>query len=199
MKTASEKSTPEYKKKWLKEYREKNAERIRNNQKAWRVANPDKARESTYKWREKNRERFDANLAKYRKEHQAELSAYRQRQRLLHPEREKKVRAAWVAKNKGRLNADSNLRRIRTKGAHVENKALIKSFYVAVKSRKTNTCYYCRTRFTGMAEIDHILPLAKGGQHKIENLCVSCQKCNRSKKDKLVSAWKRDGQQVLSL
>ena len=34
-------------------------------------------------------------------------------------------------------------------------------------------------------EIDHILPVAKGGTNNIENLQTLCKKCNQGKKDKL--------------
>ncbi|OIO51485.1 MAG: hypothetical protein AUJ45_00520 [Parcubacteria group bacterium CG1_02_50_68] len=34
-------------------------------------------------------------------------------------------------------------------------------------------------------EIDHILPVAKGGTNDIENLQTLCRKCNQGKKDKM--------------
>jgi 5-methylcytosine-specific restriction endonuclease McrA len=43
-----------------------------------------------------------------------------------------------------------------------------------------------RTRFLdrhyrSTPELDHIIPLARGGPHTVENLTPSCQFCNRSK------------------
>ena len=34
-------------------------------------------------------------------------------------------------------------------------------------------------------EIDHLIPRIKGGTNDIDNLTLSCRKCNRGKKDKL--------------
>lgn len=52
------------------------------------------------------------------------------------------------------------------------------------------TCVYCgRNSFEDKVKlhIDHLIPRAKGGSDKINNLVTSCQSCNNSKKDKLLS------------
>lgn len=42
-----------------------------------------------------------------------------------------------------------------------------------------NLCAYCPTgRFE---EIDHVVPLSRGGVHCVQNLAPACQRCNRSK------------------
>jgi len=56
-------------------------------------------------------------------------------------------------------------------------------------------CWLCgqmtdkRLRGTGQPmapELDHIVPLAKGGSHTLENVACSCRRCNLSKSDTLV-------------
>ena len=45
-------------------------------------------------------------------------------------------------------------------------------------------CGYCLTQVavTGMAmEIDHLLPVAAGGDSTVENLWLACPRCNRAK------------------
>jgi 5-methylcytosine-specific restriction endonuclease McrA len=59
--------------------------------------------------------------------------------------------------------------------------------------RQTAThCYWCGCRLTKnmKIQIDHYVPLGKGGEHTLSNLVVSCAKCNQSKnaKDPLVFA-----------
>lgn len=46
-------------------------------------------------------------------------------------------------------------------------------------------CYYCGKILNGKFEYDHYIPLAKDGKHLIDNLRISCKKCNRSKRDKM--------------
>jgi len=52
----------------------------------------------------------------------------------------------------------------------------------AVFERDNHTCLYCG----GVGEetdleVDHIIPVSKGGNDDIRNLCTACWKCNRSK------------------
>ena len=35
-----------------------------------------------------------------------------------------------------------------------------------------------------MVEIDHVVPLSKGGNHEIENTAITCSSCNKEKSDK---------------
>lgn len=37
-----------------------------------------------------------------------------------------------------------------------------------------------------MATIDHIIPLSKGGKHKMANLAVACKQCNSEKGDNIL-------------
>ncbi|MFB7823829.1 HNH endonuclease [Streptomyces hydrogenans] len=53
------------------------------------------------------------------------------------------------------------------------------------------SCAYCDSPFgqTVVAEVDHIRPLAKGGQHVWENLAPACRDCNHGKADGDVGTW----------
>ncbi len=56
-----------------------------------------------------------------------------------------------------------------------------------VLSRYQFTCIYCGgTPPSVLLEIDHIIPVSKGGTNDIENLTCSCFECNRGKRDKLI-------------
>ena len=60
-----------------------------------------------------------------------------------------------------------------------------------IKTRDNFTCCSCgnstHTEPNLLLEIDHIIPIAKGGCTTEENLQTLCWKCNRSKSDKLIS------------
>lgn len=48
-------------------------------------------------------------------------------------------------------------------------------------------CSYCRSPYwIGIPMvIDHIIPLASGGNHDIQNLCLACYRCNQFKSAKV--------------
>jgi hypothetical protein len=53
-----------------------------------------------------------------------------------------------------------------------------------VLKRDRHRCKYCGS--TEMLQIDHVIPVARGGRTHFENLQVLCQPCNGSKGAKLV-------------
>ncbi len=59
-----------------------------------------------------------------------------------------------------------------------------------IKERDDYTCKYCGNSTHKepnlLLEIDHIIPVAKGGYTREDNLQTLCWKCNRSKSDKLI-------------
>lgn len=51
-------------------------------------------------------------------------------------------------------------------------------------TRDNFTCQYCgRSATEVIIEIDHKLPLSKGGKNNLENLVTACRECNRGKAD----------------
>lgn len=50
-------------------------------------------------------------------------------------------------------------------------------------------CWWCSCKLRNGFEVDHRIPLSRGGSNSIGNLVVSCMPCNRSKHDKLPSEW----------
>ncbi len=55
--------------------------------------------------------------------------------------------------------------------------------------RDDYTCTYCGSRGVRL-ECDHVIPISRGGSNDDHNLVTACFKCNRSKRDKLVSEWR---------
>lgn len=54
----------------------------------------------------------------------------------------------------------------------------------AVRQRAGNRCEYCQSHqeyVMGQLQIDHIMPVAKGGANALENLCLCCELCNQYK------------------
>lgn len=65
-----------------------------------------------------------------------------------------------------------------------ERKMLSKNMRYRVFKRDNFTCQYCgRSAPEVVLEVDHIVPLSKGGDNTLSNLVTSCRDCNRGKRD----------------
>lgn len=58
----------------------------------------------------------------------------------------------------------------------------------SILERDGPVCAYCATE-DGPFEIDHVIPISRGGSHEPDNLTVACRPCNRSKKDRTPDEW----------
>lgn len=54
--------------------------------------------------------------------------------------------------------------------------------------RTGGSCTYCGVR--GALEIDHVVPISRGGAHSIGNLAPACRTCNASKSDRFLTEWR---------
>ncbi len=63
------------------------------------------------------------------------------------------------------------------------------SYGLWLRSRAGYLCAYCREFIPRPRRaVDHLVPLARGGAHRAENLVPSCQSCNLRKSDSLTFA-----------
>lgn len=68
---------------------------------------------------------------------------------------------------------------------------------------KGNTCCWCGCECTNdfmiiggqkqplphTATVEHLIPIAKGGQHNINNVAIACFECNQKKSDTDLNEW----------
>lgn len=68
--------------------------------------------------------------------------------------------------------------------------------YISTKVKKTvrqrakERCEYCQSWMHNAIHtfnIDHVVPVAKGGKNEVDNLALSCGGCNNAKSDKLAA------------
>ena len=60
-----------------------------------------------------------------------------------------------------------------------------------VRQRAGDRCEYClspQVLVMGRLQVDHVLPLAKGGSNAEDNLCLACELCNQYKWTKTEAA-----------
>lgn len=98
-----------------------------------------------------------------------------------HAERQRK----WRQENPG-LNAEKERRRRARKRSRVGDLNAVKAFYTFVRDARRLRCYWCH-KWVPKADrqVDHIIPLVRGGEHAAANLCCACSHCNISKGAKL--------------
>lgn len=68
------------------------------------------------------------------------------------------------------------------------NVKLWKKIQKQVFERDDYVCAYCR-QAGGKLEVDHVIPISRGGTNKLSNLVTSCRHCNRQKHDKTADEY----------
>jgi len=58
-----------------------------------------------------------------------------------------------------------------------------------IKEFFDNCCAYCGVSLEKGCQIDHVVPISKGGADAIFNLVPACPRCNNSKNDRLLEEW----------
>ena len=129
---------------------------------AHRAANPDKAKESAARWR--------VGYAKKKRVVDAEWRA-------ANPERMNQLRADWKTKNKDRLAIYKQTRRARKAASNgVLSHGIAKRLHALQKGH----CAGCLGRLDAY-HLDHIMPLALGGENIDTNIQLLCPGCNLKK------------------
>lgn len=184
-KTFRDKQSPEMKKAQRKAMYAKNKERERETANAYYAANKVKMRAYSKAY---HKIRYAANKPAFQVRSKAWHKA--------NPERARANHIAWAAANPESASNSSRTRRAIKRNATIGEKMVMLKWEKSWKAKKTVVCYWCRNqKASKTCHVDHIKPLSKGGIHAIENLCISCAKCNRSKSAKNLKEWNTELQQ----
>ncbi len=108
----------------------------------------------------------------------------------------------WIEENRERHNQTVQIRRHtdieredyqrETRRNYIQSTAdgSIKQEILWGMLRKTTKCPYCNSGMGSTEKsIDHLIPLSKGGLHRITNIIVCCKKCNIGKNNKDIEDW----------
>jgi 5-methylcytosine-specific restriction endonuclease McrA len=150
-----------------KGYRESNHEKVLELTKLWKQANSAKVADSRKRWKSENPISVSKSASRYYRKNTAKFLALHQKWKIANPE---KV--------------------VMSKAAYRSRKRNAKTFIVIYKDLwhlKHDPCFYCGGK---PEQIDHIIPLSRGGDHSIGNLLPACKKCNTSKNDKTIMEWR---------
>ena len=155
---------------------------IAERQALWRESNPGKGAEITRRWRVNNPERAkDSRKKEYRKDPAKEKARSRE-WRKRNPERLRHHLALYRARHPEVYRAASQ-RRYALKSKAETKDVTAKDLHRILAS----SCVACGEE---RVELDHIIPLSRGGRHSVGNLQPLCRGCNGSKKDLLMVEWR---------
>ncbi|WP_177235851.1 HNH endonuclease [Arthrobacter sp. ov118] len=87
--------------------------------------------------------------------------------------------------NKNKREGDRRARKVNNPGYEQFTAADWFAVLVAADFR----CTYCEDRTYDM-QMDHVIPLSKGGPHCLSNVTPACGSCNQSKRDSTVEDWR---------
>jgi len=89
---------------------------------------------------------------------------------------------AYNKANKHKRTLAMSKRRARQK----QNGVFVIHDYEILAIQRAN-CFYCGNPG---GEVDHVIPLSRGGAHSIGNLVPACRSCNSSKNNRFITEWR---------
>lgn len=140
----------------------------------WRKNNPEKRRANNKAYKQRNPEKIAASKKRaYERDPAKHINRTRD-YRLRNPE----TNVIWKKNNIIKVREYSNRRRkaVVTNGRfEIRNKFLIKLY--------NSECIFCKSK--NKIEMDHSIPISRGGYHGEGNLQPLCKSCNAAKRNKL--------------
>ena len=165
-----------------KNYHLANKERIKKRAKAYCRAHKEEIKTRQAVYQQANKEVIKKKAKAYHQAHKDESKARRQ----THREELIKYKGAYYQNNKGKFNAYGSKRRALKKGATMGDLNRIKEIYrIAAEEPRVRDYLTGKLIPMGHRQVDHVVPLSKGGQHRPSNLAVTSDECNLSKHNKM--------------
>jgi len=136
--------------------------------------------------------------AQYYLDNLEQIKASSKKYVLDNPQKHRTNNKQWRLANKEKANAAvrkhrlANLEKYRYYTSLRRAKKLTNGVYKIsnneLKKLYESPCAYCGSKES--IEMDHVIPISRGGQHSIGNLVPACSRCNRSKSNKLLVEWR---------
>ena len=153
-----------------------NRERVAETNAAWRAANRERKAATDAAWYAANRERRAATVAAWQAANRERMVATGAAWYAANRERAAATMAAWKKANPEKVAAHKQRRRARKANAAG---TFTSEQWSARLAYHENKCVYCGSRED--LQIEHQIPLARGGTNWPSNLVPACGTCNRSK------------------
>ena len=151
----------------------KRAEHDPDYYRRWREANRERKASSDKAYVERNREKLEVYWKAYREEHREWLAQWQKRYRKEHPE---------MYRQYGR---EKYARRKAAEGSYTRDEVW------QMYEDQGGLCAYCETPLFGSFQVEHMIPIARGGRNDWSNIAIACKDCNQSKHAKTVEEFMR--------
>lgn len=140
-------------------------------------------------WAEKERQRLKEKSREERRESPERVAQRLANYRARHPERLKERQRETMRKAYARDPEKFKARAAKQRAQRLEIPGEFTSMDVnAVFRKQEGKCHYCGSKIIWRQtrwEIDHFIPVSRGGTNDPSNIVIACLPCNRSKHDKL--------------
>jgi len=159
---------------------------MKKKSRQYELDNPEKTKAAHAKNYQKNKPKRDAKNKEWAKNHPEEKRAIERRYRENNGDKCNESNQRWLNRNPSKKREYTGRRRQRHTAA--EGVYTNEDIQLLFKTQK-GLCWWCGIKLTTKYEIDHRIPVSKGGSNWPNNLCLTCRKCNRSKSDKYPHEW----------
>jgi 5-methylcytosine-specific restriction endonuclease McrA len=107
-----------------------------------------------------------------------------------HPDRVKDAAKKYRSKHK--TTRQAGLRNYRAKKNNNGGTHTAQDIQLLYKQQK-GKCYYCSKKVGERYDVDHVIPVSRGGRNDISNLVIACKPCNQSKGGRMPHEWAKGG------
>lgn len=170
----------------------KNRERILAKNKKWKDANPDKVAAQVKRWNKEHPERCKERQAQFKKKNPHKNAEYMRRWRENNREQYRELDMAYRNNNRERVRELAAKARaadpMRFRAYQHNRRVLIRAGgtftsedIAAQYARQSGCCAWCSCDLDGVYQIDHVIPVVRGGSNTPDNLVCACALCNRRK------------------
>jgi len=162
-------------------------ERVKN----WRKENRESLIKRGKEWREKNKEYKNRKDREYQRRItkdpilREKRLAYQKKNREENKDKIKSYNQKYNNSEKGKIKytRHNHLRLSKKFG----NEFSLSAEEIKKIHKRDKICVYCG--FNKFQELDHIIPISKGGKSNYNNFVIACRSCNSSKANKDVFIW----------
>jgi 5-methylcytosine-specific restriction endonuclease McrA len=154
--------------------------------KDWVKRNPDKHKISETKSREKRKTQRNIEARRWRQQHPDEVKKQWVMWRINNAEYLREYRKKYAEKYPEVVRARKHARRIKEKSLPSKINPDYVKFLIVYQNMICNYCGIIMVDY----QIDHMLPISRGGDNSDSNLQLICPTCNRKKSSKTDSEFK---------